>query len=152
MKITRATEYACRALRFLNTRHDDRCYSIQEIAEAELVPVQFLAKVMQSLTQAGIVRSICGKNGGYRIRKSPDKITLADIFAAVEGPMTLNPCLDEDTPCELMGVCRFHDVWQELQDTMLGVLRKYTVADVAPADDVLPYDIQPHNTGTHRHK
>ena len=86
MKITRATEYACRALRYLNTRIDDRCYSIQEIAEAEEVPVQFLAKVMQSLTQAGIVRSTCGKSGGYRIRRDPSEITLADVFTAVEGP------------------------------------------------------------------
>jgi Rrf2 family protein len=132
MKITRATEYACRALRFLNTQQDDRCYSIQEIAEAELVPVQFLAKVMQSLTQAGIVRSTCGKSGGYRIRKAPEEITLADVFVAVEGPMALNPCLDADNPCSLREKCNVHDVWLELQDSMLAVLRKYSVADVAP--------------------
>lgn len=134
MKITRATEYACRALRYLNTHTHDRCCSIQEIARAELVPVQFLAKVMQSLTQAGIVRSSCGKNGGYRIRKSPDDITLADVLVAVEGPVALNPCLEEDNPCELMENCHIHDVWQELQDTMLGVLKKHTVADVAPPE------------------
>lgn len=132
MKITRATEYACRALRFLNTRTDDRCYSIQEIAEAEEVPAQFLAKVMQSLTQAGIVRSTCGKSGGYRIRRDPSEITLADVFTAVEGPFALNPCLDEDTPCSLRENCRVHDVWQELQDAMLDVLKRYTVMDVAP--------------------
>ncbi|HNU69403.1 MAG TPA: Rrf2 family transcriptional regulator [Myxococcota bacterium] len=135
MKITRATEYACRALRYLNTRIDDRCYSIQEIAEAEEVPVQFLAKVMQSLTQAGIVRSTCGKSGGYRIRRDPSEITLADVFTAVEGPFALNPCLDEDTPCSLREKCRVHDVWKELQDAMLEVLNKYTVNDVAPKQE-----------------
>ena len=135
MKITRATEYACRALRFLNTREDDRCFSIQEIAEAELVPVQFLAKVMQSLTQAGIVRSTCGKCGGYRLRKNPSDITLADVFVAVEGPMALNPCLDADSPCSLQPECRVHGVWQELQDRMLEVLSKYTVEDVAPSKE-----------------
>jgi len=138
MKITRATEYACRALRFLNTQDDDRCFSIQEIAEAEQVPVQFLAKVMQSLTQAGIVRSTCGKCGGYKIRKTPSDITLADVFVAVEGPIALNPCLDDDTPCTLRKNCRVHDVWQELQDAMLGVLNKYTVEDVAPNDEDQP--------------
>lgn len=135
MKITRATEYACRALRFLNTRIEDRSYSIQEIAEAEQVPVQFLAKVMQSLTQAGIVRSTCGKCGGYKIRRHASDITLADVFVAVEGPVALNPCLDADTPCSLRPECRVHDVWQELQDTMLAVLNRYTVEDVAPARD-----------------
>jgi Rrf2 family protein len=135
MKITRATEYACRALRFLNTQHDDRCFSIQEIAESEGVPVQFLAKVMQSLTQAGIVRSTCGKCGGYKLRKDPGEITLADVFVAVEGPIALNPCLDEDTPCGLREVCHVHDVWQELQDAIIAVLKKYTVADVAPQDE-----------------
>ncbi len=135
MKITRATEYACRALRFLNTRGDDRCYSIQEIAEAEQVPVQFLAKVMQSLTQAGIVRSTCGKCGGYKIRRTASEISLADVFVAVEGPIALNPCLDEDSPCSLMSECRVHDVWKELQDKMLEVLGRYTVEDVAPRVD-----------------
>lgn len=135
MKITRATEYACRALRFLNTQVEDRCFSIQEIAEAEQVPVQFLAKVMQSLTQAGIVRSTCGKCGGYKIRKNSSDITLADVFVAVEGPVSLNPCLDADAPCSLRPICRVHDVWQELQDAMLGVLNKYTVEDVAPQNE-----------------
>lgn len=132
MKITRATEYACRALRFLNTRDDDRCFSIQEIAEEEHVPVQFLAKVMQSLTQAGIVKSTCGKSGGYKLRRAAENISLAEVFMAVEGPVALNPCLDEDCECSLRCDCRVHDVWQELQDAIVAVLQKYNLEDVAP--------------------
>jgi Rrf2 family protein len=135
MKITRATEYACRALRFLNTQTDDRCYSIQEIALAEKVPVQFLAKVMQSLTQAGIVKSTCGKSGGYKLRRTSENISLADVFMAVEGPVALNPCLEDDCECSLRCDCHVHDVWQELQDAIMKVLQKYNLEDVAPKNE-----------------
>ncbi len=78
------------------------------------------------------MRSTCGKWGGYRIRRDPSEVSLADVFVAVEGPVALNPCLEDDSPCSLRGECRVHDVWQELQDKMLEVLSKYTVEDVAP--------------------
>lgn len=130
MRLTRATEYAFRALRFLASRREERWFSIQEIAEAENMPIQFLAKVMQHLTQAGLVHSACGKTGGYRLGRPSTQLKMADVVLAMEGPLAVNTCLMYPTECKFIQHCKCHGVWEELQAAILGVLEKYSVADI----------------------
>ena len=138
MRLTRATEYAFRALRFLASRTEERWFSIQEIGETEQMPVQFLAKVMQHLTQAGMVHSACGKTGGYRLGKPPEDIRLADVLLAMEGPLAINNCLAYPGECHFEKVCRMHVVWEELQGAILGVLNKYDLSMVTSKDAPVP--------------
>ncbi|HOU55170.1 MAG TPA: Rrf2 family transcriptional regulator [Myxococcota bacterium] len=138
MRLTRATEYAYRALRFLGTCREERWYSIQEIAVAEDMPVQFLAKVMQHLTQAGLVQSACGKTGGYRLARAPEDIRMADVFLAMEGPLSVNTCLMYPTECRFREHCKVHHVWDELQQAILGVLGRHTLAEILPDQ---PYQV-----------
>lgn len=132
MRLTRATEYAYRAMRYLGTCREDRWYSIQEIAAAEEMPVQFLAKVMQHLTQAGLVLSACGKTGGYRLARPPEEILMADVFLAMEGPLSVNTCLMYPSECKFRQQCKVHGVWEELQQAILGVLGRHTLAEILP--------------------
>jgi len=132
MRLTRATEYAYRALRYLGKCQEARWYSIQEIAVAEDMPVQFLAKVMQHLTQAGLVQSACGKTGGYRLARPPEEIRMADVFLAMEGPLSVNACLMYPTECRFRQHCKVHHVWEELQEAILGVMGRHTLAEILP--------------------
>jgi len=138
MRLTRATEYAYRALRFLASRKEERWFSIQEIAQAEEMPVQFLAKVMQHLTQAGLVHSACGKTGGYRLGRPSNSIKMADVFLAMEGPLSVNVCLMYPTECKFVEHCKVHNVWQELQDAILDVLNRHTLEEILPTGLPLP--------------
>jgi len=131
MRLTRAAEYAFRALRFLCSQDEDRWFSIQEIAGSEDAPAQFVAKVMQRLTRAGIVNSSCGKTGGYRMAKPPDSVSIADVVEIMEGEMSLNYCLLHPDECRFVKECRMHPIWQEVQDAMIGVMTKYTLADIS---------------------
>jgi len=130
LTLTKAAEYAIRAMRFLASHKEKKCFSIGEIANAEDIPVQFLAKLMQKLCHAGLVKSLCGKKGGYMIAKDPSKITLKDILFAMEGPLFLNECLAYPNICRFHPECKVHEVWKEAQEAMLGILSKYTLADV----------------------
>jgi len=132
MRLTRAGEYAIRALRFLASRRESRWFSIQEIAEAEDIPPQFLAKVMQRLTQVALVQSACGKTGGYRLASPAEQVVLADAIQAMEGPITLNNCLMYPKECRFSDGCRMHPIWAEAQEAMLSVLRKYRLSDIIP--------------------
>jgi Rrf2 family protein len=137
MRLTRAGEYALRAMRFLSSQTANRWFTIQEIANAEELPSQFLAKVMQHLTQAGLVLSACGKTGGYRLGKPATQITIGDVIVAMEGPLALNYCILCPEECRFVDDCRMHPIWEEVQNAILTVLRKYTMADVVqPAKDV----------------
>lgn len=130
MRLTRAGEYALRALRFLGLQPRTHWFSIQEIAEAEDVPPQFLAKVMQRLAQVGIVLSACGKTGGYKLALPAEEIVLADVVVAMEGPISLNNCILYPQECRFSGECKMHPIWAEAQEAMLGVLRKYRLSDI----------------------
>ncbi len=135
MRLTRAGEYAIRALRFLASRPEARWFAIQEIAEAEDIPPQFLAKVMQRLTQTGLVQSACGKTGGYRLARPASEVALADVVLAMEGPISLNTCLLYPQECRFSGECRMHPIWAEAQEAMLGVLKRYRLSEiVTPAE------------------
>ncbi len=133
MRLTRATEYAFRSMRYLASQKEERWYSIQEIAEAENMPIQFLAKVMQHLTQAGLVHSACGKTGGYRLGKPAAQIMMADVLLAMEGPLNVNSCLMYPAECKFFDICKCHGVWEELQAAMMKVLQSHTIADVSYA-------------------
>jgi len=79
----------------------ERGLSVEAMAAYFEVPSAYLAKQMQLLRRAGIVVSVRGKGGGYRLARSPDAITLLDIVQAIEGPMPAFRCTEirQNGPC-----------------------------------------------------
>ncbi len=92
-------------------------------------------KILKSLARAGLLSSSRGMKGGYILAYSPLDISVADIVAAVEGPIALTDCI-EDAPgtCELESCCRVRDALQVVNNTVRQALREVSVADLsAPA-------------------
>jgi Rrf2 family protein len=81
------TDYACVAMIELALRYGSRePVRLREIVDAHRIPAQFLVQILLQLKSAGLVESVRGAAGGYRLAHSPDSITLADIVAVIEGP------------------------------------------------------------------
>lgn len=87
MKLTRASSYALHAAAFMAAQKYDRPLASHNIAQAEDIPERFLLKVLKPLVSARILLSIKGPNGGYRLAKSPNAISMLDIVEAVDGPI-----------------------------------------------------------------
>ena len=87
MKLSVRGEYALRALIVLGLDfiEDDSVVRIQEISERQNIPKRFLEQILNDLRSAGIVESKRGVAGGYRLKLTPDKITLAEIIRYIEG-------------------------------------------------------------------
>jgi len=86
MKISSKTQYAILAMMHLTSRYSDgKIVSTVEIAEAQKIPFKFLTHVMLNLQEYGLVKSVRGKHGGYRLAKEPSQISLGDVTRAVEG-------------------------------------------------------------------
>ena len=115
MEITRETDYAIRCVLFL-AMQPDRVFMVGEIAEKKDVPKAFLAKILQKLVKGGIVSSIRGVKGGFRLNKKPKDISLLKVIEAVDGPVSLNICVVDKRSCDRSGHCSIHNVWVDLHD------------------------------------
>jgi Rrf2 family protein len=102
-----------------------------ELAAAAECPEQFLSKVLQNLTRAGLVTSHRGNTGGFELPRNHRAASILEVVEAVEGPLRLNLCLTSGHACERQSWCPAHTVWAEAQNAMADVLQKATIAALA---------------------
>ncbi len=131
MQLTRAADYAVRVMIHLAGLPPATRASRAELAVAAECPEQFLSKVLQSLTRAGLVLSHRGNTGGFELPNVHRGATVLDVVEAIEGPMRLNVCLNSDRACARQEWCPADDVWVNAQAAVAQVLRDSTISDLA---------------------
>jgi len=131
MQITRASEYGVLGLLALARRPLGEVMMVEAIALEEDIPVSFLGKIFQSLARAGLVKSSRGSGGGFALVQDPGTISALAVIEAVEGPMALTRCLDEDTGCEHAGGCALCSLFAEAQDRVKEVFTNTTIRSLA---------------------
>ena len=127
MQLTRAADYAVRVMVHLAGLPPTARVSRGDLSIAADCPEQFLAKVLQSLTRAGLVVSHRGNTGGFELDELHRSATILEVIEAIEGPIRLNLCLTNDHACTRQGWCAAHCVWGDAQDAMVAVLRAATI-------------------------
>jgi Rrf2 family transcriptional regulator, iron-sulfur cluster assembly transcription factor len=131
-----ACEYAIRAAAYLASRDgEEGLVKLKDITEAEDLPAPFLSSVLQLLVTARLLRSARGPTGGYALERSPDRITLYDIKAAVDGTAELEACAVGHDRCSDETPCPLHDSWKPIREEIVTYLRETTLADMARALD-----------------
>ncbi|OWJ68828.1 Rrf2 family transcriptional regulator [Inquilinus limosus] len=148
MKLTRYTDYAMRVMIRLGT-HDGELTSIAEIARVYDISHANLMKVVQDLGNAGYVETVRGRHGGVRLARPADKINLGELVRHTEAGFELVDCRG----CLIAPACGLPGILAEATRAFLGVLDKYTVADLLSRRSVLrelfalaPSDIEPART------
>jgi Rrf2 family protein len=126
MLVTRETDYAVRCILYL-AGDDDQVSSVAEVSKNMHIPKTFLAKIVQRLVKAGLVESIRGMNGGFRLAKKPSAISLLDIMTAIQGPEGINVCAVNSKKCRRSATCSVHPVWVELRKEVDRRLREQTI-------------------------
>lgn len=131
MQITKAGEYAVLGLMCLARRPAGSVVMIDEVSREEHIPKSFAAKIFQSLTKAGIVKSIRGTGGGFTLLRSATEITVLEVIEAIEGKIAFQRCLVEVEPkCEHFGGCALCGLFEEAQDRVKEVFSRTTLADL----------------------
>ncbi len=123
MQITRETDYAIRCVDYLSGKWGS-VTMVDEISREKCVPRSFLAKILQKLTKAGIVRSHRGVKGGFELTRPPKEVTLLDVIEAVQGPVAMNVCALDEKMCGFSGSCAIHPVWIEIRREVEKMLKK----------------------------
>ena len=115
MRITTRGRYGLRAVLKLTISDTGKPISIRELSEAEDISPEFLEQIFFKLRKAGIIKSTRGPGGGFQLDKSPEEITVKDIFDAVGEEISLTPCTsdaDPRWPCPRTEICIAHDLWK----------------------------------------
>jgi Rrf2 family protein len=131
MQLTRAADYAIRVMIHLAGFAPGTRASRADLATASECPEQFLSKVLQSLTRAGLVISHRGNTGGFELAPAHRGATILEIVEAVEGPIHLNICLNSDDECSRQHWCPAYAVWNDAQNALTGVLRRANIGELA---------------------
>jgi len=132
MKISAKGAYAIRAMLDLALFAQDNPVQVKEIAKRQHIPYRFLEQVMSSLRKSDLVESTRGAQGGYYLKRNASQIHLAEIIAALEGPLSLLACISdhEGQICDLENDCLLQEVWRGLNTAIEEVLGSITLKDI----------------------
>ena len=131
LRISRKIDYGLRAMIYLASIPSDSVIPFREIARQMDVPEDFLAKILKTLVDQGLVRSTRGPHGGYALARTATDVSFLDVIEAVEGPVAVNVCLDGEDTCDHSTACTMVHVWRQGQDRMLDVYRQAKLAELA---------------------
>lgn len=131
MRLTKAGEYAVRCVLYLAMNEGEKVISRREIASAMAIPNQFLAKIAQNLSKAGIIRISQGAHGGYQLAVEAGDITLLRVVEAADGEIFLNDCLIQNDICNRVGACPVHGVWQKARERLRETLGEVNFGELA---------------------
>jgi len=128
MKVTRASDYAIRALIHMAHKPVGTTFMRSELASECDIPDSFLGKILQNLAKSEILSSERGKKGGFKVAKPTAEITIYDIISAIEGDIALNKCIFDEDFCSLVHSCTAHNMWSDIQDNLVEMLKSYSLA------------------------
>ncbi|MGC3957868.1 MAG: Rrf2 family transcriptional regulator [Verrucomicrobiota bacterium] len=137
MKLSVRGEYALRAMQVLarDFQDDDSVVRIQEISDKQNIPKRFLEQILNDLKSAGLVISKRGVAGGYRLKRAPQHITLAEIIRHIEGPLAPVSCVSEKyyekCSCPDESRCAIRSVMKEVRDSIVQVMEATTLGHLA---------------------
>ena len=131
MHVTAKADYAVRAVVELAAGSQDAPRKVDEVAQAQGIPVSFLENILTQLRSSGIVRSQRGPEGGYWLAKPAAELNLAQVIRAVEGPL-VGVRGQRPEEIEYQGSAEsLQQVWIALRANLRKVLEHVTVADIA---------------------
>jgi Rrf2 family protein len=146
LKLTKKADYGLMALKFLAERADAAArkakavdpvqsesvaLSAKDIADAYGIPAQLLAKILQQLTKAGLLKSHAGMNGGYALSREARSISAYEVILAIDGPFFITSCTKGAKACDLTPSCTIKEPLARVNDTIAGVLKSISIQDLA---------------------
>lgn len=146
MKFSTRAEYGLRAL--VNLAGKKGYFSLVRIAKEEQISLAYLERLFAQLKKAKIVTSQRGVNGGYKLAKPLNKISMKEVFEALEG--NLSPyncdCLDLSEICKINCACNVKMVWQKLEKEICKTLESIKLSNLINKKEQVPNNKQIVNT------
>ena len=134
--ISKKAKYALKALRNLAECYEDGTPKlISEIAEKEQIPKKFLEAILLELRKNGVLESVKGKGGGYKLRMKPQEVSMAKVLRIIDGPIAPISCVSLNfygncTDCASETECTLRNVLEKVRDANLAIYEHTFIADL----------------------
>ncbi len=129
MRLSNASSYAIHSLVHMAAQKDNHLVASHHIAKGQGIPERFLLKVLRPLVNLGILRSVKGPNGGYRLARAPKDVTLLEIVEAVEGPIRGHISFEGSSANQLEK--KLQTACDQAAETVRRQLQKVRLSDLA---------------------
>ncbi|GBD25781.1 Putative HTH-type transcriptional regulator [bacterium HR30] len=150
MNVGRRVDYAVRALCYVAAQPQGRFVPRREIQVRQNIPAPFLSKILRSLVEAGLLTSVPGARGGFRLGRPASDITLREVYESVEGPLCLIDCVnEEDEACCFAPVCTQIHIWRGAQQLLAQYLEQITIQAIADRYGLVPRLQEKHQLAEH---
>lgn len=142
LRLSKLTDYATVILSFM-ARDKEHAHTATEIAEITGIALPTVSKILKLLVKAKVLMSTRGAKGGYALARNPEKISVATVISALEGPIALTECSISHQGCEQASGCDIRGNWSLINQTIHDALESVTLADlikplVAPEEILIP--------------
>jgi len=135
MRFGVGVDYCLKALLMLAERYPANYpRRVEEIAEAQGIPENYLRRLLIELKRGGLVNSQKGPSGGYLLARSPARITMGDVVRTIEGDFAPVECLEEHAAgalCQRGDGCTMREVWNEVRESVNAILNRTTLQTLA---------------------
>jgi FeS assembly SUF system regulator len=131
LRISKLTDYGIVLLARFAGAAEGAQLSAREMAETTTLPLPVVSKMLKELASAGLLESLRGAKGGYRLLRAPDAITVAEIVHALEGPIALMECTVGPGHCDQETRCQVQEPWHRINRAVNDALARVTLADLA---------------------
>lgn len=133
MKLSTRGRYGLRAMLDLALHYDDGYISLRNIAERQEISEGYLEQVFAMLKKDGLVKSVRGAQGGYKLSYPPEDITVGMILRTLEGSLAPVECVDGENPskCSRYDECVTKFIWEKMRDSLYEVVDSISLEDLA---------------------
>jgi FeS assembly SUF system regulator len=130
LKLGKLADYGTMVVTVL-AAEPDRLHSAQDLAARTHVSAPTVSKLLKQLTKGGVVESLRGAHGGYKLARPAADITVADVIAAIDGPFALTECSVHKGDCAVESTCGVRGNWRLISTAIHQALKSVTLADMA---------------------
>ena len=131
MKISTRGRYALRVMIDLAEQYSSKYIPLKDVVARQNISQKYVESIMTDLSKAGLLDGHHGKNGGYRLIKEPEYITVKDVLSVTEGDLAPVSCLEKNaTPCSFSGECRTLSMWKNFYNLINDFFSGITIKDL----------------------
>ncbi len=129
LRVSKLTDYATVVMTVLAAAPES-VHSAQDLAEKAHLELPTVSKLLKTLAHGGLVDSFRGVNGGYRLARAPQRISIADIVTAMEGPIGMTECSAHSGLCGHEPHCGVRVNWRRINQAVAQALGSVTLSDM----------------------